>query len=386
MMEPKKVVIFVGSFIGGGIERAVLTFLRGIDLTRFEPHILCLLKTGSLLPQYEALGFPICEMRLRSWTWLQVIWRVRRYLLQERIEMIHSHAFHCDFIARLAAAWVGIPWLSTLHTNSTWKRKPVGLSLRWRLWLDMKSVHFGRGHFIGLTDSIREFHTTTLDYPASAWQIIPNPLDVARISVAADAGLAVRSALGLPDNKVLVVAVGNLLAVKGHIHLLRALKLLPPEVRSRCHVAIAGEGPERSALEEFCKSNPELATCVSLLGYREDIGEILAAADIYTMPSLSEGQSVAILEAMYAKTPMLLTTNGSHVDFLQDGHNALLADPQAEEAFSVALARLIEAGDLREKLAQAAEQTLLTLGVLESVAAQQCFYDNILAEAEGVCE
>jgi len=371
------IAILLGTFVGGGIERAVLTFLQGLDSSLFSPYIICYSKCGSLAPMFESLNFPIYVVPLHSWNMPSVILNVYRYIVKNRIDLIHSHAYHADVVARLAAHYANIPIVNTLHTNSRWKRQPCSISQYVQRFFDQYTAkNYGVG-FIALSKSIRTFHVEQLGYPSEVWRIISNPVDFSRLNNKTDDRFVIRRKLGIRSDQIVVIAVGNLLPVKGHAFLLDALPLISSEYFKKIRVIIAGEGSERAHLESKIKKL-HLQKVVSLLGYREDLGSLLAASDIFAMPSLSEGQSVAILEAMAMKLPLIVTSQGSHCDFLEHDKNALIAEPSNSKQLAILLEYLIKKPDEMIRLKRSAFVTFQNLSIFSSIEKQQEFYCDVI--------
>jgi glycosyltransferase involved in cell wall biosynthesis len=151
-----------------------------------------------------------------------------------------------------------------------------------------------------------------------------------------------------------VLAVGNLYPVKGHIHLLRALRRLGDEQSALdWRAAIAGRGEEESALREYL-SESSLSERVTLLGYREDVPDLLAAADIYVMPSLSEGMPLALIEAMFAGKAIVASGVGGIPEVVHAGSEALLVPPEDPRALAEAVGALLRDPGRRQALGVAA--------------------------------
>jgi len=294
---------------------------------------------------------------------------------KNNIKLLHSHSYHADVVARVSGALAGVPVLNTMHTNSSWKRKPVNPMHHFMRWFDSFTARKWATGFIALTDSIKEYHTKDRGYPSKFWKTIPNPIDVGRLQASAAEKEATRAELGIAADETLIIAIGNLLKIKGHKYLVEALSML--ESNGRLKVCICGEGAERQHLNDLINERG-LSDNVKLLGYREKVGELLAAADIFAMPSLSEGQSLAILEAMCARMPLIVTSQGGHCDFLKNGKNALVVTPGSAHELSEAIALMIEGDGLQEKLASNAEQTYLGMSVGKSVELQESFYLELL--------
>jgi glycosyltransferase involved in cell wall biosynthesis len=144
-----------------------------------------------------------------------------------------------------------------------------------------------------------------------------------------------RSALGLPREGSLLVAVGNLYAVKDHATLLRALARLDD-----AHLAIAGRGEEEEPLRALAR-DLDLADRLHLLGLRDDVDRLLAAADVFVQPSRSEGLPLALLEAMAAGLPVVATRVGGLPEAVVPGECGELVPAADPEALAVVLRSLL---------------------------------------------
>jgi glycosyltransferase involved in cell wall biosynthesis len=149
------------------------------------------------------------------------------------------------------------------------------------------------------------------------------------------------------------VAVGNLYPVKGHDVLVRALGSIQSDHPWK--LAIAGRGEEEGRLRALARETG-IADRVHLLGYRADVGDILAAADIFAMPSLSEGLPLALIEALFAGKAVLASAVGGIPDALEDGREGLLVSPGEPDALATALHRLLDSPGLREQLGASAQR------------------------------
>lgn len=180
-----------------------------------------------------------------------------------------------------------------------------------------------------------------------------------------------RTAFGLGPQDVLVVNVGRMVAVKGQMHLLEAMARLSQSPR-RFVLLIAGEGPCRESLSRRIRESG-LGDRVRLLGDRDDVAALYAAADIAVSASLSEGTSLAIIEAMAAGKPIVATAVDGNRDLLAHGVSALLVPAADPDALAAALDSLARNSQLAERLGAAArrkaEAEFAVTRVVESYAA-----------------
>lgn len=145
-----------------------------------------------------------------------------------------------------------------------------------------------------------------------------------------------KAELGLKDKDIMILSVGELNQNKNHEVVVRAIsKLKNPDI----HYFIAGKGDKEQYLDELAK---ELDVNLRLLGYRTDIIELLNTADIFAFPSFREGLSVALMEAMAAGLPCVVSRIRGNVDLIEDGINGYLCDANDEVSFCESLKALVE--------------------------------------------
>jgi glycosyltransferase involved in cell wall biosynthesis len=168
--------------------------------------------------------------------------------------------------------------------------------------------------------------------------VIPNGVDLARFGEPADR-VEVRRELGLSDDARLLIVVAKFLEQKGHRILLDAL---PPVLADHpeLHVLLAGEGPLRVHLENHAATGG-MAARVHFLGNRRDLPRILAASDLFVLPSLWEGLPMALLEALASRLPVVATNVSGSREVLADGDAGVLAPPGNPRALTAAIAGLL---------------------------------------------
>lgn len=163
---------------------------------------------------------------------------------------------------------------------------------------------------------------------------------------------ALREEFGVAADEALILAIGRLSHEKGHGELLKALALLGSAHR-RWKLLLAGAGPERRLLEKLAVSLG-IAESVLFVGHRADVARLYAVADLFALPSLSEGSSNALLEAMMAKVPIVATRVGGNPEIVIDEKTGLLVSPARPRELSAALGRLLSDPTLGLQLAEAA--------------------------------
>jgi len=299
---------------------------------------------GWLGAKFRDAGFAPRVFTLRR----PVDWACLRDLVtqirQDRLDLVHSHEFTMAVYGAAAGRAAGRPHVTTMHGNQT-----MTAALRRRIAL--------RWAFRRSAATIAVSAQTRRDLDA-ALGLAPGVVQVILNGVPDRPGdpIPIRLELGVGPDELLLVAVGNLDARKGHIFLLQALQQLRAGgLLTPWRVAIAGGrgGDQREALEAFACEHG-FQDRLRLLTHREDIPNLLAAADVFAMPSLWEGLPLALLEAMLAGKAIVASRISGIPEAVTDGVEGLLSTPGEVASLRQALGRLLSDSGLRTRLGAAA--------------------------------
>jgi glycosyltransferase involved in cell wall biosynthesis len=166
-----------------------------------------------------------------------------------------------------------------------------------------------------------------------------------------------RAELGLPTERVVGIIAARIDHLKGHDTLLRALALLRKRrMPANLTVLIAGDGVERASREALARELGLGPDEVRFLGFRSDVADLLAASDIFVLPSLTEGLPLSVLEAMAHRLPTVATPVGGIPELITQGGNGLLVPVNHPRALADALATLAANAPLRRCYGEAAFQ------------------------------
>lgn len=314
----------------GGAENLFLSILRRLDPEIFSSVVCCIGERGVIGDQVAAMGIPLEELHLMNKAGMdrRVVPALVDLIRRESIDLVHSQLYHANFYGRLAARKAGIPAVISIH-NTYDKHKLHRQIANWYLGHHTAAIVAGSEDI--KRDVVRYDHVSP-----SLIKVIPNSVDLSR-SVSTLSKLEARVRLGLAENDLVLGTVGRLEEQKGHRYLIEALALLRQRGMA-ARLLLVGEGRERPALEAQI-ANLGLEQQVMMLGTRNDLGDLFRAMDVFVMPSLWEGLSLAMLSAMAAGLPVVATSVGgvSQV-FCNDefgyavpaGNAAALADKIAE--------------------------------------------------------
>jgi glycosyltransferase involved in cell wall biosynthesis len=350
------------SFSGG--EAQVFLLMEG--LRRLGHEILLLVPPKSRAEEVARdRGFQVAAVRMASDLDLGAVPALKRAMEAFRPDLVHLHTGRATWLGGLAARLASLPAITTRRMDRRIKKN-------WRTRLVYGPLV---ARAVAISPAVRDALLEAGVDPAKV-STIPSSVDPAALapSVPRD---ATRRALEVPDGAVVFLVLASLIRRKGLDVLLDALAA---ESHPGRVLWIAGEGPEREALEAQAEKLG-LASRVRFLGRREDAADLLAACDVYVLPSRREGLGVSALEAMAARRPIVATRVGGLADAVADERTGLLVAPEDAAELARALARVAADPALRRRLGEAGPARLAE-GFLASqmVDAYEKLYRSVLEE------
>ena len=333
-----RLLFVIGTLEIGGAETQLAELVSRLDRTRFDPALCCLGETGPLGPRIEASGARLYALGFRGFKQrsyaasfphvVRTLWRFWRTIRMERPDILHAMLFWAYVLSAFVGRAARVPVIvASRRSLGHFKSEKPHFLLLERMANRLTDLVLANSAAVR-ADAIRQ---ERLD--PKRVLVIYNGLDFNRFPAPKEIGAA------LPHQpKVLVVA--NLIAYKGHRYFLDAW---PGVVRRfpGARALLAGQGPMLDALREQAR-DLGVAASVDFLGRRSDVPALLAGCDLYVHPSLEEGYSNAVLEAMAAGLPIVATAVGGTMEAIADGETGLLVPPADAAALERAMLRLLE--------------------------------------------
>lgn len=374
-----RVLQVIDSLSLGGAEQLLVTLARYIDRSHYDLRVCSLapIREGPISSQLRALGIPVYSLdkaRLRN---VRHIAELATLVRKHRIDVLHTHLSDANIIGAAAGALTRRPVVATLHT-------PRDVYPRYgavKQALQNFALRFGARVIIACAPEVRTEALDRLHLPASKLIDVPNGIDIRAFAeldpvVVNDRR---RELLGAGEGP-LVLTVGNMRAAKGHEHLVAAIRLAVERLPGLM-VVIVGEGRSYEAVVRERISALGLEDRVLLAGRRQDIPELLAAADLFVLPSVREGLPLALLEAMAAGKPVVATAVGGVPRVVEDGVTGRLVPPADAAALAEALVGVLAQPELARRLAQAGQQRVRqTYGAAAWSRALQGIYSSAALE------
>jgi glycosyltransferase involved in cell wall biosynthesis len=264
------------------------------------------------------------------------LWRLRQLLVQERVTILQTHGARANFYGRIAGRLAGVPVIiSTVHNSlKDYEIRSVRRGLyRFLLSLTLPLVH----RIICVSDANRRDLIEECPAAEARIQTVYNGVDSSAFPFQPDRK-KVREELGIGPGPVLVT-IARLTEAKGHQYLLQALPSLLETWPQLCCLFV-GEGELRDRLHSLAVELAVERSC-RFMGVREDIADILAAADVVVLPSLSEGFPFVLLEALAMGCPVVASHVNGVPELIEDHKTGLLVPARDPQALAAAIREVL---------------------------------------------
>lgn len=365
------VVHVVNSLAVGGLENGVVNLVNATS-TRFRHLIVCMTADGPLharlRPEVEVI---VLGKRPGQDPW--ALLRLVRLLRRLRPLIVHSRnwpAIDAIPAARVARVPLVVHGEHGREVADPEGRNPRRKRIRRAL---APLVH----HFVTVSGDLRRWLIEDVRVPAAKVSAIHNGVDLSRFGRAGR--LESRLRLDLPAEAPIVGTVGRLDPVKDQAGLIRAFA----KVRSAhpdAQLVVVGDGPCRAELEDVAAASGQ-GGHVRLLGNRDDIPAVMSALDVFVLPSIAEGISNTILEAMASGLPVVATRVGGNPELVEDGIGGALVPRQDPSALAAAIAGYVADPELRRRHGLASRQRATGHFSLERMAeAYANLYTSLAAD------
>lgn len=355
-----KIVHVVESLAVGGLERVVLSLASWQRRRGDASRIVCLFHEGALAVEARAQGIDVLAMNKTPGLDLRALRTLRATLSACNADVLHTHNAVAHYYAAAAAVGLGIARvINTRHGMG-----PARAS--WQLDRLYRAALLGTDAAVSVCQAGQDRFVKAGIIPADKAIVVANGIAVADIQPRnPQARARLLAQLERPASSIVLGSVGRLDPVKDHTTLLRAMHLLRSRGRA-VELVVAGDGESRASLEALIHTL-QLKPCVHFLGMRQDVAQILSGFDIFVLSSISEGYSLALVEAAAAALPIVATRVGGNADIVANGATGLLVPAQDAQALAQALIRLVDDIELRERMGSAGRQWALQHGTVEAM-------------------
>lgn len=329
-----------------GAERHLLFLLDGLRQRGLDARLIILVERDEpmreMMEAAKARGIPAQSMPIGRDYDLPLLWRLRRALRHIKPDIVHTHLIHADLYGCVSAKLAGVgAVVSSRHLDDAFRYRARWRRVNRRLW---RMIDGG----IAISAAMKQFALTIEAAPAPKVSVVlygmefkwlnDEDIDAARLRLRAELKMAA-------DAQLLGMAC-RLVEQKGIPYALEAMRRIRSDF-PRAHLVIAGDGDQASELRRLA-SRLGIADRVHWLGWRADAADLMAAFDVFLLPSLREGFGLVLLEAMSRRLPIVASHVGAIPEIVIDGETGILVEPRNVDELAKAMTRLLNDRALRK--------------------------------------
>lgn len=334
--------------VGGGVENGIANLIERMDRGRFE-HVLCaVFHLGAQVGRYPADRVRVVCLDQKHRKLSIQVGPLAQMIRELKPDIVHSRNWGA-MEAVIAGRWAGS--CSVVHSEHGIEMNPSAEPRR-RGWVRRVAFEMADRVF-SVSIQLRDMLARRTGFPSRKIAVIHNGVDTERFRPDASAGRQFRAERGIADGEFCIGCVGRLNRIKDYPTMLRAAEVFS-QSGAAWRLFIVGGGEELGALEEFAAALPALNGRVHFLGAIDRVPEFLNAMDAYVLPSLCEGISNSLLEAMAAGLPVVVSDTGGNPEVVVDRESGLLFPVGDFQRLADQLSELQSRRELRGQLGQQA--------------------------------
>ncbi|WP_298834531.1 TIGR03088 family PEP-CTERM/XrtA system glycosyltransferase [uncultured Piscinibacter sp.] len=319
----------------GGLENGVVNLLNRLPAGRYRHAVIAMTEVSGFRDRVKREDVSFHALQKPPGQGLRIAPRMVRLLRELRPDVVHTRNLGA-LEMMLPAAWAGVP--VRIHGEHGWdSNDPDGrrLACQWTRRAYRPFVH----RYVALSRHLQTYLVDRVGVAPTRIAQIYNGVDTQRFRPAGESREGLAGSPFAAADQWVVGTVGRLQPIKNQVLLARAFVralVLAPSARDRLRLVVAGDGPQREAVQEVLRQ-ADADSLAWLAGRREDVPEVLRALDAFVLPSRAEGVSNTILEAMASGLPIAATAVGGNAELLQEGVTGRLVPSDDVEAMAEAI-------------------------------------------------
>lgn len=366
----------------GGLENGLVNLINFMPEERYRHAIISLTDCTAFRERIERDDVKVFALHKRAGKDIAVYARLWRLLRQMRPDIVHTRNL-AALVMQAPAALAGVPWrVHGEHGRDVFDLEGKNRKYNLLRWFIRPLVH----RYIAVSRDLEHWLVDAVGVRRERLVQIYNGVDTECFYPRHGARVPIGPDRFMEGDGILVGTVGRMAAVKDQLTLARAfLRVLEvePGLRARLRLVMIGDGPLRGEAIELLRAHGAEGLAW-LPGDRTDIPDIIRALDIFVLPSLGEGISNTILEAMSSGLPVIATRVGGNPELVQEGHTGILVPPAQPEAMGAAILDYIQNPERMREHGQAGRARVeREFSISRMVEAYMAVYDAVLRERAG---
>jgi len=361
----------------GGVERLMLDVLPRL-LDRYDIQVCCIRARGALAPEFERAGIPVAVKYFRSrWDPLG-LYSLASYIRQQRIDIVHTQMYTSNVSGVVAARLARVPAVvSEVHVDhwSGWRQR----------WMDEALDRF-RDRMVVVSKTVRDGYVKATRMDPQKCMVIYNGIDLGQFTKPiAKAKAKARRRWGIKDEEKAVGMIARLVPHKDHTCLIRAAKLVLEKLPQTKFFAVGKEevsGLLNQLQGQVAELGLEGKFIFTGLVSEEEKLQLLAAWDLFVLPSRREGFGIVLVEAMACGLPVVATPVGGVPEVIADGETGFLFPIGDHKALAEAVFKILTNPELASAMSRASLKRAKLFSIENTVRQTDQLYRELLAEKE----
>ncbi|MDD5528249.1 MAG: glycosyltransferase [Patescibacteria group bacterium] len=362
--------LITGVHAGGGAEKMLLSTLPYLQSAE---HAVCVLKgKGEIGKALEEKGVKVFYLEMKNYFDFGAIKRYKDVVKNFQPDLQVNYLIHADIFGRLFAKKAGVKklvsYIRNRHTNPLFKVLD---------FLTLSSVDY----LLTNSSAVLDFYRRVYHFPAARSSFIANGIDLAPLPEFDREKL--KAELGIDGDDFVIISAARLHKQKDLPTLLRALAIVKEKGFIKPKLLLAGIGSEKEELEQLARAL-DSEDNVKFLGIRQDVPNLLAIAGAFVLPSLHEGMSNALLEAMKEGCPAIVSAIPENAELIKDKENGLTFIPGNETELAEKIMAVAASPLVAGKLADKAKITVAGYDIKKIIKQLDDFFTSRLAERKKI--
>lgn len=356
----KNILLYTDTVQRGGAELQMFLLAKFLDKQKFTPILACSNNPAldKWCENFQKEGIKVIRLEVRHKHDPRHYSMLKKLIKDEKIDLLHAHIWNpasCRY-AYLAAKSTKTPLITTEHD-------PFKLNFFKDAFKKRALNHVSK--IITVSENNKKILTKLYPEQSKKIKVILNGIDVTWWKsqllrfTEEDCKKIKQDVFMTQDDALIIISIAELHERKGLKYLIKAMSEVVAKYPN-IKLAIVGEGPERSELENLIKKL-NLENHVILLGRKSDIPKLLKSSDIFVLPSIREAFGLVNLEAMLTPLPIIATKVGGIPEIVTDKKTGFLVETESEKALSEALIKLLSSPKTRQKMALEGQKRVIEL-------------------------
>lgn len=348
-MKRKKILHLITGLEVGGAETILVKMLPRIQ-DQYDQSVCCIRGKGIMAQKIMKLNIPLHFLDLKNWYDIRAIYSFYKTVRHTKPDVLITHLIHADLFGRILGRIFGIQKIMSSVVVKLIQKKYIPLLIVEKLTSVFVNLYICNSRIVA------NFYTDTLGIPKKKVRVIPNGIELDAYSYPVDIP-KLKQELGIPIGKIVIGCIAQFRKQKNHPALIHAFAKILKQYPDTFLVLI-GDGAERPVIEHLITQYGIAKHIMLPGGKRTDVYEMLSTMDIFVLPSLYEGMSYALQQAMASKIPCIVSDIPENTVLINHTVNGLVFKSGNSESLASQLSTLIDSPQMRSLLAVQARKDI----------------------------